>query len=183
MNSPVQASHSLRVFLAIVIAVAVLRYAQDVFVPLALAILLTFLLAPMVERLQKMHVNRVLAVLLSVTLTIVILGGLMWIVFHQFTDLANQLPQYRRQLRANLADLTGALKGGMSSTAEAVEQLSREFRRVAPVDRELANIPKMQVVEVPATPMRAVGNFIGPLLKPVSTVALVIVFVIFMLLR
>ena len=37
MSSPVQASHSLRVFLAIVIAVAVLRYAQDVFLPLALA--------------------------------------------------------------------------------------------------------------------------------------------------
>ena len=39
MNSPVQASYSLRVFLAVVIAVAVLRYAQEVFVPLALAIL------------------------------------------------------------------------------------------------------------------------------------------------
>ena len=63
MNSPVQASHSLRVFLAIVVAVAVLRYAQDVFVPLALAILLTFLLAPIVERLQRWHVNRVLAVI------------------------------------------------------------------------------------------------------------------------
>ena len=54
MNSPVQASHSLRVFLAVVITVVVLRYAQDVFVPLALAILMTFLLAPLVERLQRL---------------------------------------------------------------------------------------------------------------------------------
>jgi predicted PurR-regulated permease PerM len=183
MNSPVQASHSLRVFLAIVVAVAVLRYAQDVFVPLALAILLTFLLAPLVERLQRMHINRAVAVLFSVALTIFILGGLLWIVFHQFTDLANQLPTYRRQLRANIADLTGALKGGVSSTAAAMEQLSRELQRVAPPDRALANVPKMQVVEPAATPMRAVGNLVGPFVKPVGTVALVVVFVIFMLLR
>src|SRR5262245_58911632 len=58
MSSPVQASHSLRVFLAIVIAVAVLRYAQEVFLPLALAILLTFLLASLVDRLQRIHINR-----------------------------------------------------------------------------------------------------------------------------
>ena len=183
MNSPVQASHSLRVFLAIVIAVAVVRYAQDVFVPLALAILLTFLLAPLVERLQRLHVNRTVAVIISVLFTMVILGGLLWIVFHQFTDLANELPRYRRQLRANLADVTGALKGGVSSTAAAVEQLSREFGRVAPVDKSLADVPRMQLIEPAPTPMHAVGKMISPFLKPISTTALVIVFVIFMLLR
>jgi predicted PurR-regulated permease PerM len=183
MNSPVQASHSLRVFLAVVVAVAVLRYAQDVFVPLALAILLTFLLAPLVERLQRMHINRAVAVIFSVALTIVILGGLLWVVFHQFSDLTSQLPQYRRQLRANLADLTGALKGGVSSTTRVVEQLSREIGRVAPADPALANVPKMQVVEPAATPIRSIGNFLSPFLRPVSTTALVIVFVIFMLLR
>ena len=183
MNSPVQASHSLRVFLAIVIAVAVARYAQDVFVPLALAILLTFLLAPLVERLQRLHVNRVVAVIFSVLLTMVILGGLLWIVFHQFTDLARELPRYRAQLRGNLADVTGVLKGALSSTADAVEQLTREFGRVAPVDKSLANVPKMQVVEPALTPMRAVGNVVSPFLKPLGTTAIVIVFVIFMLLR
>src|SRR4051812_5555341 len=146
MNSPVQGSYSLRVFLAVVIAVAVLRYAQEVFVPLALAILLTFLLAPLVDKLQRLRINRAVAVILSVGLTILILGGLLWIVFHQFMDLANELPRYRRQLRANLADVTGALKLGVSSTTEAVEQLQREFNRVAPASHELSGVPKMLVV-------------------------------------
>ena len=183
MSSPVQASHSLRVFLAIVIAVGVLRYAQDVFLPLALAILLTFLLAPLVDRLQSIHLNRTLAVILSVALTMFLLGGLLWIVFHQFSDLANQLPSYRRQLRANLAGVTGALKGGVASTAEAFDQLTREFGRVAPIDRSVANVPKMQVVEPALTPLRAVTTLVGPFIKPIGTAALVIVFVIFMLLR
>ncbi len=115
MSSPVQAVYSLRVFLAIVIAVAVLRYAQDVFVPLALAILLTFLLAPLVDGLQRIRINRTVAViLLGCAHDAASLGGLLWVVFHQFTDLANQLPSYRRQLRANLAGVTGALKGGVA---------------------------------------------------------------------
>jgi predicted PurR-regulated permease PerM len=183
MAAPVQGSYSLRVFLAIVIAVAVLRYAQDVFLPLALAILLTFLLAPLVDRLQRLRINRVVAVIVCVVLTMLILGGLLWVVFHQFTDLANQLPNYRRQLRANLAGVTGLLKSGVASTAEAVDQLTREFGRVAPVDQSLAKVPKVQMVEPALSPMRAVGTFIGPFMKPLGTTALVIVFVIFMLLR
>jgi predicted PurR-regulated permease PerM len=183
MTSPVPASYSLRVFLALVIAVAVLRYAQDVFLPLALAVLLTFLLAPLVDRLQRLHINRILAVIVCVVLTMVVIGGLLWVVFHQFTDLANQLPNYRRQLRANLAGVTGMLKGGVASTAEAVDQLTREFGRVAPVDHSLAKVPKVQMVEPALTPARAVATLIGPFLKPLGTTALVIVFVIFMLLR
>jgi predicted PurR-regulated permease PerM len=183
MNSPVQASHSLRVFLAVVLTVVVLRYAQDVFIPLALAILLTFLLAPLVERLQRLHVNRTLAVILSVALTIVILGGLAWVVFHQFADLMSELPRYRRQLHANLLDMTKALRGGVSHTTSAVEQLTRELNRVAPSPPDAAQVPKVSVVEPPPTAMGALRSLIQPLLKPVSTAALVIVFVIFMLLR
>jgi predicted PurR-regulated permease PerM len=183
MNSPVQASYSLRVFLAVVIAVAVLRYAQEVFVPLALAILMTFLLAPLVEKLQRLHINRGVAVVLSVVFTILVLGGLMWVVFHQFNDLTSQLPGYRRQLRANLAELTGALRGGVSQTTHAVEQLQREISRVAPAAADAAKVPKVLVVEPPPTAMESLQHVIGPLVKPVSTAALVIVFVIFMLLR
>jgi predicted PurR-regulated permease PerM len=183
MNSPVQASYSLRVFLAVVIAVAVLRYAQEVFVPLALAILMTFLLAPLVEKLQRLHINRGVAVVLSVVFTILVLGGLMWVVVHQFNDLTSQLPGYRRQLRANLAELTGALRGGVSQTTHAVEQLQREISRVAPAAADAAKVPKVLVVEPPPTAMESLQHVIGPLVKPVSTAALVIVFVIFMLLR
>ena len=50
MNSPVQVPNRLRIFIATVLTVAILRYAEDVFVPIALALLMSFLLAPIVER-------------------------------------------------------------------------------------------------------------------------------------
>jgi predicted PurR-regulated permease PerM len=184
MNSPVQASHSLRVFTAVVITVVVLRYAQEVFIPLALAVLMTFLLAPLVERLQRWHINRGVAVILSVGLTIVILGGLAWVVVHQFTDLMSQLPSYRRQLRANLLDMTRALRGGVSDTTFAVEQLTRELNRVAPeAAAGLQTVPKVVVIDPPPTALGSLRNLLEPLIKPVSKAALVVVFVIFMLLR
>jgi predicted PurR-regulated permease PerM len=183
MNSPVQASHSLRVFLAVVITVVVLRYAQEVFIPLALAVLMTFLLAPLVEKLQRLHINRPVAVILAVGLTIVILGGLAWVVFHQFTDLMSELPGYRRQLRANLLHMTKALRGGVSDTTFAVEQLTRELNRVAPEAPDVSKVPRVLVVDPPPTAIGSLKHLIAPLVKPVSTAALVIVFVIFMLLR
>jgi predicted PurR-regulated permease PerM len=182
MNSPVQAGHALRVFIAVVITVVILRYAQEVFVPLALAILMTFLLAPLVEKLQRLYLTRPVAVILSVGLTILILGGLAWIVFHQFTDLMTELPRYRRQLRANLLDMTRALRGGVSDTTFAVEQLMSELNRVAP-EAPHVSATKVLVVESPPTALESLRNLVGPLIKPFSTAALVIVFVIFMLLR
>jgi predicted PurR-regulated permease PerM len=187
MNSPVQVAqpgYALRVFIAVVLTVGVLRYAQEVFVPLALAVLMTFLLAPLVERLQRWHINRGVAVILSVTLTIVVLGLLAWVVIHQFTDLVSQLPSYQRQLRRNLLEMMRAVRGGVSDTTFAVEQLTRELNRVAPEGAQAAaKVPKVVVVPPPATALESLKSLVEPLLKPLSTAALVIVFVIFMLLR
>jgi predicted PurR-regulated permease PerM len=183
MNSPVQASHSLRVFLAVILVVAILRYAEDVFIPLALAILMTFLLAPIVEALSRWRVNRAVAAIISVAVAVALVGGLIFVIFHQFTDVVEKLPHYRSQLRANLADLTGFVRGGMSGTTEAMEQLTREINRVAPAPTGASRVPAVQIVEAPPSAMVSLRNLIAPLIKPVGTAAVVIVFTIFMLLR
>jgi predicted PurR-regulated permease PerM len=183
MNSPVQASYSLRMFLAVILTVVALRYAEEVFVPLALAILMTFLLAPLVEKLQRLHINRGIAVVIAVAFTVVVLGALAWVVVHQFTDLMAELPRYRRQLRANLLDMTKFLRGGVSDTTFAVEQLTRELNRVAPDVPQAADVPRVVVMDPPPTAIESLQRMVGPMVKPLSTAALVIVFVIFMLLR
>src|SRR5262245_60355735 len=181
MNGSGQASHNLRLFLVVIITIAVLRYAQDVFIPLALAILMTFLLAPLVDLLQRWRVNRLIAVVIAVGVAIALIGGLIYVVIHQFTDLVGEFPRYRRQLRANLAEFSGMLRGGVHDTTAAVEQLTREIRRVAPT--RTVTVPKVQIVPPPADAMTSLREFVGPIIKPLGTAAVVIVFVIFMLLR
>jgi predicted PurR-regulated permease PerM len=183
MNSPVQVTSPLRIFIGVVLTVAVMRYAEDIFIPVALALLMTFVLAPIVELLQRWHVRRTLAVTVSVAVAVVLLGTLIYVIIDQVTDVLTQLPRYRQQLRANLKDLSGFVTGGMSNTTAAVEQLTREINRVAPNAAPTTQVPSVRVVEPPLTVVQAIGNMIGPFMKPVGMAAIVIVFTIFMLLR
>ena len=183
MNGPGHVSGTSTVLLTVVIVVAVLRLAQDVFIPLALAILLTFMLAPLVERLHDWGVNRVLAVIVSIAVALTLIGGLTNLAFNQFADLAHELPSYQRQLHTNLTHIRGAVRGGVAEASKAVEQLTRELQRVAPGEPLPSSVSKVQVIEPPAPPLRMIKDFFGPLLKPFGTALVIIVLVGFMLLR
>lgn len=182
MNGAVQVPRGLIILLTVVTVVAVLHYAQDVFIPLALAILLTFLLAPVVERLQRWGINRAVGVVISVAVAFCIIAGLVYVVVDQLADLVAQLPRYRQQLTENLAEITGAVRGGVSETTQAVEALTRDIERMAPSERK-PGVQMVQVVEPPPGLMESLRNRLGPLIGPFGTAAIVVVFVIFMLLR
>jgi predicted PurR-regulated permease PerM len=183
MNGPGQASATRAVLLTVVIVIAVLRLAEEVFIPLALAILFTFLLAPLVGRLVSWGVNRLLAVIVSVTIALTLVCALADVAFNQFADLAHELPSYQRQLHQNLTHIRGAVRGGMAEATNALEQLGKEFQRVAPSEPTPNDIRKVQVVEPPATPMSMLRDLVGPVLKPFGTALVVITLVAFMLLR
>jgi predicted PurR-regulated permease PerM len=166
-----------------VIVVAVLKLAQDVFIPLALAILCTFLLAPMVALLTRFYIKRVFAVILSLAIGLAMIGGLGTLVFNQFGDLARELPSYQRQLRTNLTQWGGLLRGGVAETTAAFEELTKEIDRVAPSEPKPRGVSKVQVVDAPATALETIRSVVGPVVRPVGTTLAVIVLVAFMLLR
>lgn len=184
MNSRAQATVSTRgALLTLVIVVAVLKLAQDVFIPLALAILLTFLLAPLVEMMVRCYVNRALAVVASMAIGLGLIGGLGNLVFNQFSDLAHELPGYQRQLRTNIAQLGGVLRGGIADTTHAFEQLTKEIDRVTPTDPKARGVPKVQVVSPAPSALETIREVVGPVVRPLGTTLAVIVLVAFMLLR
>jgi predicted PurR-regulated permease PerM len=166
-----------------VIVVAVLKLAQEVFIPLALAILCTFLLAPMVGLLTRIRVNRLLAVIVSLAIGLALMGGLGTLVFNQFADLARELPSYQRQLRSNITQWGGLLRGGVADTTAAFEALTKEIDRVAPSEPKPRGVSKVQVVDAPATALETIRSVVGPVVRPLGTTLAVIVLVAFMLLR
>jgi len=135
MNGSGQAAGTRIVLLTVVVVIAVLKVAEDVFVPLALALLLTFMLAPLVERLHQFHINRTLGVVASIVLALTLIAGLGDLVVNQVSDLARSLPSYQSQLRHRVVELRGVLKVGVSETTKVVEQLTKEFERVAPPEQ------------------------------------------------
>ncbi|MGH8296221.1 MAG: AI-2E family transporter [Steroidobacteraceae bacterium] len=183
MNGSGQVRPTATVLVTVVVVVAVLRLAQDLFVPLALAILLTFLLAPIVSRLQHWHVNRLLAVLVSLALTLALIGGLGDVIFGQCADLVHQLPHYERHLREHIAHLRGFLRGGITDSLDAIERLTGQIERLSPLVGVPVAVQKVQIVQPPATVLEIMKDFIGPLVKPLGWALAVMVLVAFMLLR
>jgi predicted PurR-regulated permease PerM len=183
MNTSRQATASGTVLLTVIVVVAVLRLAQDLFVPLALAILLTFLLAPIVARLRRWHIHRLIAVVVSIVLALGLIGGVGAVIFGQLSDLAHQLPQYELALRQHIMHLRGFMRGGITDSLNGFERLTSQIQSLSPLSRIPAGVQKVQIVQAPANMLEISRELIGPLVKPLGWGLAVTVLVAFMLLR
>jgi predicted PurR-regulated permease PerM len=165
-----------------VLIIASLYWAQAVLIPVALAILLTFLLSPVAGALERIALGRLPSVILIVVLTFSLLGGIGWIVTLQFESLANELPTYRKNIRQKIADIREAGKGGalekLHKTAEDVKeqfQKKDEPARVQEKPREVVMKAEESFTFWPVPPA------VGPMVERFASAGLVIVLVIFML--
>ena len=183
MNGSGQVRPSATVFLTVIVVVAVLRLAQDLFIPLALAVLLTFLLSPIVARLQHWHFNRLVAVILSLCVALALMGVVGDVIFAEFTDLAHQLPQYERHLREHIAHLRGFLRGGITDSLDALDRLAGQIERLSPLAGPPVGVQKVMIVQPRASLLQLAKDVLGPLVKPLGWALGVMVLVAFMLLR
>ncbi|MCI0700543.1 MAG: AI-2E family transporter [Planctomycetia bacterium] len=100
--------------------VAALYLGQRIFVPLALAILLTLLLTPVVSRLERGRLGRFPAVLSVVCLAFALIGLVGWAVATQFANLIDDLPQHKANVREKIIQLRGSGKPGLLGTAQDI---------------------------------------------------------------
>ena len=115
-----------------VIAVATLYFARVVFIPLALALLFTLLLTPLVTFLEKIWVPRLLAILIVVVGLAGLLGLLGWQTSQQFVDLTNELPVYKKTLVDKIHSLKGPGSQRFNNATNTVKELEKEIGTVAP---------------------------------------------------
>jgi predicted PurR-regulated permease PerM len=128
---PTQRSTSpLFVLIAMIAVVAALYLAKEILLPLALAILLSFLLTPVANRLERWGVPRVPAVILVVALSFTPLAVLGWIVTHQIVGLSHTLPQYRASITRNVVAKVRSImpdSGTVTTVSETIEDVSKEL--------------------------------------------------------
>jgi predicted PurR-regulated permease PerM len=163
-----------------VLVVGVLYWAQAVLVPIVFAILLTFVLTPPVTRLER-WIGRVPAVLSIVVLVFTILGLAGWGLARQMSDLAEDLPRYRVNILAKIADVRGAGKGGavekLQDTIEDIKtDLGKSEVRAGTTSRPVV-VTSGQVSGFPGF------AWLTPIVGPLGTAGFVLAMVIFMLLE
>jgi hypothetical protein len=107
--------------------IAALYFAREILIPFAFALILTFLLTPVVALLQRLRAGRVVSVLTTVLVSIAVVGGIGWIIANQLVDVANQLPLYRQNIHAKIEAFHIPATGQLGQAAESVQEIVREL--------------------------------------------------------
>ena len=168
---------------AFAVACAALYFAQPVLEPLVLAALLTFLLSPLVTRLDRMRVPRVVGVLCVMTLVGAVIGGVGYVVAGQLQTFAAELPTHRQTIRATIGEIAAFTRGGaienVQDTIEDINAAVEEEGEPEQPRRRRNDEPLRVVVEAPAP----IGNteWLRPLFGVVGTIGLTLLLAIFML--
>src|SRR5215471_11637116 len=182
--------------LLLAFVVAALYFGRPVFVPLALATLITFLLSRFVTRLER-WIGRIAAVLVTVTVMFCIFAGVSWVIGRQVIDLADKLPDYQANIARKIQSLRLPAAGPLERFSSSIHELQNEIvaPRSTPPDEEVRAKPLTRASPPEATPVpvkliegrsaipQLVQETISAILSPLGTAALVLLLVIFMLLK
>ena len=191
---PDPASGLVRKFMTTVIAAVViggLYLGRPVLLPLALAVLASFALAPFLAMLRRLQLGHIPAVLITMIFAVVTLVSVGLFMGTQFARLAAQLPSYQTNLSAKIQSVVGSAVSNNTLTRlratanDIARQVSGE--RPAPLPLDTANVPMEPVPVIiereTLAPLEMAQTLAGPLLEPLALIALVLVFVGFILLQ
>ncbi|HEY1944379.1 MAG TPA: AI-2E family transporter [Roseiarcus sp.] len=178
-------------YTAVIIAVVIggLYFGREVLVPIAFAVLLSFVLAPLADALRRLHLGHALSVFLSVFMAFAILVGLGGVIGKQVAELAGDLPAYQRVINNKIESLrTSDLATSLMERASGLLHFNpgqgpSHAAPAAPAGP--AETPPLPVeVRQPALgPIQILESILSALLPPLTTAAIVVVFVIFILLQ
>jgi predicted PurR-regulated permease PerM len=182
-----------------VIIVTALYVGREILVPVALAILLSFVLASPVSALQRMRVPRGVAVVGVVLFAFAIIFALGSLIATQLNRLAGDLPRYQATIQSKIQSVRG-VTGGSSTLERAagmLQDLGKEIdkpkvglpdRSVTPSfsnplgPRTVAPVP-VEVLQPDPGALESLRSLIAPLVSPLATTGIIVIFVIFILIQ
>ena len=184
---PPQQTDVVRLAAALLIAaivIAALYLGQVVLIPLAVAFLISFALGPLVHWLVRHGLSRMLAVALTLAMVLTVLGGLGALVSVQVQSLGAQLPTYQSTIRTKIKDLGARMEGPgfLEGALETVDTVQKEVAEVVGGDENEVPPQRVRVIPEPVSPFRTAMLWLSPLLAPVATAGIVLVFVVLILL-
>src|SRR5689334_7016732 len=179
-----------------VIIVAMLYFGREIFVPIALAILLSFVLAPVVTILQRIRVPRGLAVVSVAIIAFLLIFAMGSLLATQLTQLAGDLPRYQSTISEKIQSFreTKAGRGTLERASDMLKDLGKEIDK--PKDPARASNPiasssapalqapvPVEVRQPDPGALESLRTLIAPLIHPLATTGIIIIFVIFILLQ
>ena len=197
VRSDIAISRSLTI-LAVLGIIAALYFAKAILLPLALAVLLTFVLAPLVRLLESWSLGRIPSVVIVVVSAILIIFGIGSFIGGQVAQLAEKLPQYQFIIQHKIQTASSVVSGGtLEQFSNFLDRLNKEIGiknrdtgdrgsvgTSSKPDSSETNVPvPVEIHQPPQTAMEVMHQVLGSLLDPLATTGLVVIFVIFFLIQ
>jgi predicted PurR-regulated permease PerM/GAF domain-containing protein len=190
--------------MTVILVVVVLYFAREVFVPLALAALIAFVLTPAAHRLERWGMKRTPAALLVIVLSLAAVAVLGWVLLGQIYSLAVEFPQYQQNVTDKIGSLHLDSAGRLSRTIEMLNGLNRRIKSgntattpvisVIPprapghihtsppaIANKTTQPVSVRIEEPQASVLELAGSTMTPLLHPLATTFIVVIFLVFML--
>jgi predicted PurR-regulated permease PerM len=156
-------------------------------------------LTPLVVGLERCRLGRVPAVVLVLAVCFLAMGAVGWLVTGQLMQISDQLPNYTENIHKKIQLVRGPAGGGFRNVTATVKDVSRELSKPAaeplaipatqpvgapaPAPTVVARPMAVEVAEPPSDVLQDLRTLLGPLVGPLKTGGLVLVFVFFMLVR
>jgi len=184
-------------FLTFAATIAMLYFGRDIFIPLALALVLSFLLGPLVGLIEKGHLGRTPAVVMTLLICFALTVSVGWAVAGQLLEITAHIPDYKINLQEKIQSLNTRRDGAFSQATASVRELNRELtlpsREPAPTSGSSSSrsnnamrpdhpIP-VQVTTPPSNLVQDASALLGPLAGPLRTIGIVVIFTAFILIK
>jgi len=171
-----------------VVVVAGLYLGREVLIPITLAILLSFVLAPLVDLFRRIHLGRVPSVVLAVFIAVSIILAIGGVIGIQIAGLADDVPKYETTIREKI---DAAKRFAMEPLGRLIGSVGREVDRAGQNEQpappatsgpESAPLP-VEVRQPAPSPLAVAERIITPTLSPLATAAIILIVAIFVLLQ
>ena len=177
-----------------VVIVAALYFGREVLIPITIALLLTFLLSPLVELLRHLRLGRIPLVVLAVVVALAIIVGIAGAIGTQVAQLAQDIPDYQATIEKKIAAVRDTTLAPLNKWIDSIShqlsgpppnQSAPQPAPASPSDtpQEAAPQPVPVVVTQPQASAMEIGKqVISPLINPLATTGIIFVVTIFALL-
>ncbi len=189
VNSTIFPKSSLPVTVALTIAM--LYFGRQIFIPLALAVILSFALTPMVATLERARLGRIPSVIAVLALCFALTLALVWGAAGQLIEITSHIRDYESNLKEKIHSLHSTKDSAFGRAADSVRELNKELSVTSQSANAVSErreghpaIPlSVQVTAPPSNLLQDLRAFLGPLAGPLETASIVVIFTAFTLIK
>lgn len=163
--------------LTLVLVVGILITGKEVLLPMALGVVLAFVLTPLVRQFDRLHLPRFAGVALTMVMALGAVGGAGYVVYDQFTELSGEISQYTSSMRKKVSELRVGNDAAIRQFTRTMDRVTAQFYD----DPDLRNAQPVRVVPEKMSPTQRLRETTTAVFEPLASAFIVIVLVAFLL--